>query len=394
MIRFVFYVNEWMNNSSTFQPLILFVAFVWFVWLVKFLVSSLYKPYKGETLYKASVIIPILNETPHLLEKCLESIKNCNPNQIIAVFDSKDNNESIELVHKYADTVLKASEEGKRENVSLGIQHAKNDIIVLIDSDTILEESAIDNILKPFNDPKIGGVVGRHRIYEFNKTMTSRVCNWMENMRFNLTVAAESVFGQVGCMPGRLVAYRKEIVEDNINDFLVQMFLGVQCKNGDDRCLTSIVLSNNYKTIYQSTAVAYTLAPTSIKGFFRQQVRWARGSYRGYFLSLKWVYKKPFLMFCSTSVIIMPFLLVYVILYSIYLSVNGEDVLNIPIGYSVLLSFVSMTISKFPRQYPHLKEIWTDVQYLPIYVLYTAVLLLLARFAGVITIRKNDWLTR
>lgn len=396
MIRYLIYLEDMIVNHNI-HMIVLFITFVWAVFLIKFIYANKHKDVIEDYTGNVSIIVPVLNEDLTIFNKCLKSIY-CNMrknDELVVVFDKKNSKlELFDIAKKYTKNILKAKIAGKRENILTGLEITKNDVIVLVDSDTILTEKALSNLIKPFNDSTVGGVVGRQKILNSEYNMITKTCNWIEDMRFNLTVSAESHFGQIGCMPGRMTSYRKNILVRNKDRFKVQKFIGRCCKNGDDRCLTSLTLNEGFKTVYQSSSVVYTDSPTTLTGFMKQQLRWSRGSQRGYLLSLKWVHRKPFLFFCSTANFISPYLLLVVISFSIYEHFYCTPLINMSIPASILMSGVCVILSKSPRQYPHLKENKKDIIYLPVYLFISVFLLLLLRFGGLITIRKNDWITR
>ena len=61
-----------------------------------------------------------------------------------------------------------------------------------------------------------------------------------------------------------------------------EFFLGRRCIAGDDGRLTWLVLASGYRTVYQSTAHALSMFPTTFRAFCKQRVRWSRNSYRCY----------------------------------------------------------------------------------------------------------------
>ena len=394
MIRASLYLYD-MYVNHVIHLLVIFVAFVWIVFITKFIVSRRYKPIYNDFHDSVCVIVPVLSESPILFERCLSSIKQNDPDQIVVVFDKLENSKELMAIAKrYTTHILKAPRPGKRENIAMGVRYTDCNILIMVDSDTNLMPDSIKNIIKPFASKDVGGVVARHKIIDHERNLLSRFSNWIEDMRFNLTISAESVYGSIGCMPGRMAAYRKKVITPHIDELLNQKFMGNLCRNGDDRCLTSIVLKCGFKTVYQSSAVAYTDCPTNLKGFFRQQIRWSRGMQRGYILSLNWLYKRPFLMFCSTATVISPYFFITVISLSVYEGFTGDLTLNIPLHLSLVLSIVGMILSRSPRQQPHLKENISDVKYLPIYIVFTLVIMLSARVIGLLTINRNGWLTR
>ncbi len=51
------------------------------------------------------------------------------------------------------------------------------------------------------------------RVFEPGDNPVRRLADWIEDIRYHLTVPAQSVFGQVGCLAGRTIAYRRAAFE-------------------------------------------------------------------------------------------------------------------------------------------------------------------------------------
>ncbi|MEM1676126.1 MAG: glycosyltransferase [Desulfurococcaceae archaeon] len=111
--------------------------------------------------YKISVIVPVHNEDPNVFEECMRSISANKPDEIVVVQD--DNREDIrQIAEKYRAKVISLSERvGKRKALAIGWENASGEIIIHVDSDTILHENAIDNIIQPFRDKSVVGVQGK-----------------------------------------------------------------------------------------------------------------------------------------------------------------------------------------------------------------------------------------
>ena len=70
------------------------------------------------------------------------------------------------------------------------------------------------------------------------------------------------VFGQVGCLAGRTIAYRRTAFVPAVEALEGQTAFGVELHVGDDRVLTNELLRRGWRTVYQSTALVWTDAPT------------------------------------------------------------------------------------------------------------------------------------
>ena len=154
-----------------------------FAWAVSFLllwwvpVSWLEKPYKvtprqGRQLSDLTVVvqIPIYNEDPAALRACLESVlaQSCLPDRVRAVDDGSDD-PCIEIRDWFLSEAQAAGIDATwQRTVNQGKRHAQmtalatddSDIIVTLDSDSVLDFHAIEEGLRPFADPKVTSVAG------------------------------------------------------------------------------------------------------------------------------------------------------------------------------------------------------------------------------------------
>jgi hyaluronan synthase len=88
-------------------------------------------------------------------------------------------------------------------------------------------------------------------------------------------------------------------------------FLGIHLEISDDRALTNYALQSGFRTVYQSTSLVLTDAPTKLRKFTKQQLRWARGSQYNTLKMLPWMLRNtPALAAFYLANIALPFVLV------------------------------------------------------------------------------------
>lgn len=395
MIYFGIQLYETLINHKIFL-FELFVIYVWTIWMVKWHTSRSYIA-RGESPmeHTTSVVIPVLNEPPEVFRQSLESIVTSNPTEIIVVLDKMENSTELEqIAENYADKVIKCDKAGKRPNLMCGVEHSHGDIIISVDSDTIFEPNTIHNLIKPFKDAEVGGVTTRQHILDPNINIISKFCEWMENVRFNISMPAQSVKGCIGCLPGRAIAFRRKIFLDNKNEFLNQTFMGRECNSGDDRVLTSFALRAGYKTVLQKDAVVYTDCPVTWIKFIKQQLRWSRSSQRETIISLPWLWKRPFTFFCFVTDIITPVFFAVVALSMVWTYITHTGYFDIPLKEAIVMAILGMNMSLGLRQYPHLLECKKDIVYLPLYVLFMTFVMTPIRIYGLLTMYDSGWMTR
>jgi hyaluronan synthase len=284
---------------------------------------------------------------------------------------------------------------------------SRGEISVLVDSDTLWTPGTLEELVKPFRDPRVGGVSTRQRILEPGRTMLTRWADWLENVRAEYSMPAMSVLGTVGCLPGRTIAFRRTILVGCMQRFLTERFLGVFLEVSDDRTLTNYTLLAGYKSVYQSTSLVYTDAPTSLRGLVKQQLRWARGSQYNTLRMMPWMVREaPLLALFYAADIVVPFVLVGSYLAWSVAVLRGRttpmyDQLPVPhsgwqavvfiVGLSLSMTLLSCAI-RFGR---HFSSRPRDLIYLPLLMLINVFVLMPIRVLGFVWMGHNaGWGTR
>ncbi|MDD5066091.1 MAG: glycosyltransferase, partial [bacterium] len=375
-----------------------FIIYIWIVFFLRWLYSKKYKPYAEEYHEDISTIIPVYNENFKLFKECLKSVKNENPNEIIVVINGGGKNEIKydKIAKSFGATVYTLPIAGKRPAVTLGIRKASCDIVLLLDSDTILTKGSLAELLKAFKDPKVGGATSTQLILNANTSIVRKFAGWMEDIRFAITQKAQSSFESIGCLPGRAIAFRKNLLLDSLDGFTNERFMGRPCTSGDDRYMTSIVLQKGYKTVLQSTSVVYTNCPDTFIGFLKQQLRWARSSQRETFRNLKWLPKYPFTFLSYITDIITPcfFLIVEINVFYQLVIWGGQFVNVFQFLVDIFFALFAMNLSIGIKQLDHFKLYPEDIWLLPIYSIFMTMIMIPLRIYGLLTMADPSWSTR
>jgi hyaluronan synthase len=250
-------------------------------------------------------------------------------------------------------------------------------------------------MLRPFADPRVGGVTPRQAIFSVGTNPVRRLADWIEDIRYHLTVPAQSVFGQVGCLAGRTIAYRRSAFEPAVARLVQQTVLGVRQHVGDDRVLTNELLRTGWRTVYQSTAVVETDAPSDWRTFWRQQLRWGRSSQRETLLSLRWLWRRPVAFACFATDIVTPFALYAVAGLAIAHGIRGYGgATGLPLAVELPLGYLGMLASIGVRQAAHVRRAPRDLARLPIFVLQITFVMVPVRIAAFATMFHQGWGSR
>lgn len=375
----------------------IFATIVWAQWAYKTLLSRRYRSHPGEPGIPpptATVIIPVVDEPLDLFTDVLQRIVKQAPHEIVVVINGPQNPALAQICDDHDVAWIHTTTPGKRNAVRLGVEYATGDVAVLVDSDTIWTDDCLTELLKPFADPAVGGVTTKQRILEPRRHFLTRWADWMENSRALYSMPAQSACGYVACLPGRTIAFRTHVLRSVMPDFMTARFLGVHLEVSDDRHLTSLTLKAGWRTVYQSTSLVYTDAPTGIRKLYKQQLRWARGSQYNHLRMFPWITgHAPLLIPFYFVDIALPFLLIGAVFSWLWRGVHhtGINLLDPfldahpgPTGWAVVAAaiLIGSTLSMWLRQLRHLNEVPADLAWMPLYVLFSTFFLMPIRVLG------------
>jgi hyaluronan synthase len=376
---------------------LLFFVYVWALWAAKTLAARRYRPSNGVPAgLTTTVIVPVYKEPEQVFRRALASVWANEATEIITVVDGADAHMAA-LAGEFSDRVLRIPKSGKRAAIAAGLRASdpSTDVVIVVDSDTSWEPGALRELLRPFSDPRVGGVTPRQAIFDPHANRVRGLADWMEDLRYHVVVPAQSVFGQVGCLAGRTIAYRRAAFEPAVERLVRQKVLGVPQDVGDDRVLTNELLRNGWRTVYQSTALVLTEAPDDWRTFWRQQLRWGRSSQRETFLSLRWLWRKPVAFACFATDIITPFALYTVVALAVAHGLHGQGArTRWPPAAELLLGYLGMLVSIGLRQLAHLRRRPSDVVRLPVFVLQLTFVMVPIRILAFATMLHQGWATR
>ena len=409
MFIFILQIRHMLEGHPELYMFSVYSALVWILWAVKVFLSARYRPFTGEYYGTTSVVVPVLDEPLDLFRDVIGRMVEQQPGEIIVVINGPENPGLVSVCDEFAPLVrwVHTPIPGKRNAVKIGTELSTGDITVLVDSDTVWMPNALAELVKPFADERVGGVTTRQRILEPTRSWITRWADWLENSRALYSMPAQSTLGQIGCLPGRTIAFRRSILIRVMDKFMTEKFMGVFLEVSDDRTLTNLTLKEGYRTVYQHTSLVYTDAPLQVKKLWKQQLRWARGSQYNTLRMLPWMLgHAPLLAFFFIMDIILPFLLAGVIGGWIYRSLTGqgynfyEGFLNeYGMGTGIvtvaILMVLSSVISMAIRQIRHLAEKPSDFFRLPVFILVSTFFLMPIRLIGFFRMaHASGWGTR
>ena len=188
---------------------------------------------------RVAIVVPSYNEETKALRDCVQSCigqEYAGTFKIIVVNDGSKDREGVRAINKEFRNIAPAKKLDavrKRQKSlagirfidlprNLGKRHAQKrgfdavaswaDIIVTIDSDTIVHPHALRYIVQKFKDPAIGATTGDVKALKTRKFLSHLIAGryWMA---FHQERSAQSFFGNVLCCSGPLAAYRNSVIQ-------------------------------------------------------------------------------------------------------------------------------------------------------------------------------------
>jgi hyaluronan synthase len=409
MFIFLLQLRQMLQENSEYYLFAVFSGLVWVLWALKVALSRRYRPATEPFAVTSSVVVPVVDEPEDLFRDVLARMVEQRPDEVLVVINGARNPTLESICEDFGPLVrwVHTPIPGKRNAVKIGTEMSRGEITVLVDSDTVWTPGTLTELLKPFADDRVGGVTTRQRILDPERSWITRWADWLENTRSLYSMPAQSVLGQVGCLPGRTIAFRRNILVRVMERFMTERFLGVFLEVSDDRTLTNLTLKAGYRTVYQHTSLVYTDAPLRVRKLFKQQLRWARGSQYNTLRMLPWMLgHAPWLAIFFLADIVLPFLLFGTVAGWIYRAASGtgvnfyEAILRTYgaqtgwlwiVGLMVASSVLSMSI----RQIRHLQEKPSDFFRLPVFIITSTLFLMPVRLLGFFRMAHvSGWGTR
>ena len=217
-----------------------------------------------------SVVVPAFNERRTIAATVLSLAASEHPVEIVVVDDGSTDGTAaaVERLGLPNVRVLRKPNGGKPSALNVGIAAARQDIVVMLDGDTVFEPSTVGNLVAPFVDPRVGAVAGNARVADRG----SLIARWQHIeyvVGFNIDRRVQDMWQVVTTVPGAVGAFRRSA--------LLQVG-GVSDETlAEDTDLTIALGRAGWRVVYAPTARAWTDAPATFGQLWRQRYRWSYG---------------------------------------------------------------------------------------------------------------------
>ncbi|MFF3322006.1 glycosyltransferase [Streptomyces sp. NPDC002889] len=218
-----------------------------------------------------SVLVPAYNERECIANTVNSLMASEHPIEVIVIDDgSSDGTADIVQALRLPNVrVVRQPNSGKPAALNNGIRHARYDIVVMMDGDTVFEPSTVGELVQPFADMRVGAVAGNAKV----GNRDSLIGAWQHIeyvMGFNLDRRMYDVMGCMPTIPGAVGAFRRQALER----------VGGMSEDtlAEDTDITMAIHRDGWRVVYAENARAWTEAPESVQQLWSQRYRWSYGT--------------------------------------------------------------------------------------------------------------------
>ena len=156
------------------------------------------------------MVVPAYNESECIADTLGSLLASDHPIEIVVVDDGSTDGTAdiVEAVRDPRVRVIRQANAGKAAALNTGIAHARHELIVMMDGDTVFEPGTVRRLVQPFADPRVGAVAGNAKIVN-RRGLIARWQHLEYVVGFNID---RRVYDTLHCMPtvpGAVGAFRR-----------------------------------------------------------------------------------------------------------------------------------------------------------------------------------------
>ncbi|MFC7367919.1 MULTISPECIES: poly-beta-1,6-N-acetyl-D-glucosamine synthase [Vreelandella] len=158
---------------------------------------------------------------------------------------------------------------GKANALRMGALAARSEYLVCIDGDALLHPDAVAWLVAPLlENPRIGAVTGNPRIRN-RSTLLGKLQVGEFSSIIGMIKRAQQAYGRLFTISGVICAFRKQALHE-IDYWATDMMT-------EDIDVSWRLQMAKWRLYYEPHALCYILMPETLKGLWKQRLRWAQG---------------------------------------------------------------------------------------------------------------------
>lgn len=229
--------------------------------------------YTAEFEPEVSLVVPCFNEEPIIAEKlqnCFELDYPSSKLKLIFITDGSDDGTHHILANTPGVVVLHEDlRAGKSVAENRAMKHVHTPIVVFSDANTRLNKEAIREIVKHYQNDRIGAVAGEKRIISKQRESAPAAGEGFYWKYESYLKKLDSQFHSVVGGAGELVSFRSTLFTELEPDTIL-----------DDFVQTMRIALAGYRVVYEPNAYAQETASATVKEELKRKVRISAGAWQ------------------------------------------------------------------------------------------------------------------
>jgi len=319
-------------NFAYYYPL--FMAFLWMIGAIYYYfrwerqLNNWDDPPQLDHYPAVSIIVPCFNEADNIGETLQSLLTLDYPDfDIITINDGSTDQtgailDTMAAEHARIRVVHLVKNQGKAMALRMGSMLSQAEFLVCIDGDALLDRHAVSWMMQHFvKSPRVAGVTGNPRI-RTRSTLIGKIQVGEFSAILGLIKRAQRIYGRIFTMSGVVSAFRKSALQ-KVGYWSLDMVT-------EDIDISWKLQMNYWDIRYEPHALCWILMPETLRGLWKQRLRWAQGGnevlmryagnlrpwpkrrmwpvYIEYFSSIVWAYTMlaVILLYFAGQVVLMP----------------------------------------------------------------------------------------
>jgi cellulose synthase/poly-beta-1,6-N-acetylglucosamine synthase-like glycosyltransferase len=221
-----------------------------------------------------SILVPAYNEGKVITSTIRSLLSSTYDNYEILVVDDGSTDNTSEVVRnafiaEERVRLFMVANGGKATALNFALRHARGEVVIALDADTLFAPQTIGMLARRFSDPQVGAVAGNAKVGNRINIIT----RWQALEYITAQNMDRRAFALLNCItvvPGAVGAWRRELLE-RAGGFSADTL-------AEDQDLTLEIRRLGFKIGYEDEAIAWTEAPDRLRPLAQQRFRWAFGT--------------------------------------------------------------------------------------------------------------------
>jgi cellulose synthase/poly-beta-1,6-N-acetylglucosamine synthase-like glycosyltransferase len=232
-----------------------------------------------EKLPTISVIVPVKDEE-NVVGRLINALLNADYPQEkkeVVIVEDGSTDRTAEICRKFAEEhpcrvklVRRSVSDGKPSALMAAMNHVNGEIVGVFDADNVPEPDVLLRVADHFTDSSIVALQGRVLAINAEENMLTKFVAQEETVRYDGFMGGKEVLGLFVPLNGSCYFVRKTVIED-VGGWDTTVL-------SEDMELAARLVHKGHKIKYASDVRSWQEYPASLTGFFKQRVRWFRGT--------------------------------------------------------------------------------------------------------------------